>query len=520
MTITFNNIPATVRTYGVYGEIDNSRALTGLAQNPHKALIIGTGLEGVGTVSELTLTAITRDNLADGYYGAGSDLARMVNKFKENNPNTELYALRTSDVVSTAGAIGAIYFSAVTGALSELSTTNGNYFLMINGVELEVTVTSGWSATDIASATLTKINGSQYSALLGVTASNSMGSTAFGDASVSNLYISAVTGGTPGNYLNIRENYYTGQSYPTGFGSGSIATPSIKSMGSVAVGGSDPDLGNCWTLIENEQFHYVIQPYVEAANLTEIEDELEDRFEPLNDKQGHGFTAYGATQADCTTKGNSRNSPHNTIIGVYDSPTSPAEWAAAWGAKAAYYLNIDPARPLHTIKLDGILPPPKVNEFTRAERDTLLYDGIATWTVNSGGYVQIERSITTYQANALGLPDWSYLDIQTLATIGEIRYQTKTRMSNRYMNPRFKLADDDQPVWAGGYVVRPKDIKEEYIALFTELRDKGWIENLDDFIDNIQVERDATDVNRVNALLPFDLINQFRILAEKHQFIL
>jgi len=63
-------------------------------------------------------------------------------------------------------------------------------------------------------------------------------------------------------------------------------------------------------------------------------------------------------------------------------------------------------------------------------------------------------------------------------------------------------------------------IKQETIALFTLLRDKGYIENLDDFIENLVVERDVTDRNRVNVLLPPDLINQFRVLAGLVQFIL
>ena len=51
-------------------------------------------------------------------------------------------------------------------------------------------------------------------------------------------------------------------------------------------------------------------------------------------------------------------------------------------------------------------------------------------------------------------------------------------------------------------------------------RDVGLIENLDDFITNVVIERDANDVNRVNVLLPANLVNQFRILASQLQFIL
>ena len=90
--IQFNNIPTTIRTPGVYAEIDNSRSISSLLQNPHKVLILGQKI-AAGTIPFDTLTAISRDNLADGYFGAGSILARMCNKFKVNNPNTEVYAM-------------------------------------------------------------------------------------------------------------------------------------------------------------------------------------------------------------------------------------------------------------------------------------------------------------------------------------------------------------------------------------------------------------------------------------------
>jgi phage tail sheath gpL-like len=52
------------------------------------------------------------------------------------------------------------------------------------------------------------------------------------------------------------------------------------------------------------------------------------------------------------------------------------------------------------------------------------------------------------------------------------------------------------------------------------LRDRGLIENLTDFIDNLIVERDLTDRSRINVLLPPDLVNQFIVLAGQIQFIL
>jgi phage tail sheath gpL-like len=503
--IQFNNIPKTQRTPGVFAEIDNSRALQGLAQNPHKVLMIGQKI-AAGTVDFDTLVQITKDGLADGYFGPGAVLARMCNKFKENNPNTELWGMCIGSGIGGVAASAELDLSLVRNSDDGYSGA-ATLFMMVNGKRggnFDIAITSGQATTSIASTIVSTINGDSTlpftATVSGVPASGGL------------IIFSAVCSGTLGNYLDIRFNYDVGNSYPPGF---SVALSTVVFDG----GSVDPDLDDVWTIIDDERFNYIIQPYIVAAALEKVEDELADRFKPLVDLQGHGFTAVRGTQASCTTLGNSRNSPHNTIIGAYDSPTSPEEWAAALGAIASFNLNNDPARPLHFLELKGIMPPPTESRFTRAERDILLYDGIATWRVDTGK-VLIERCITTYQTNALSIADPSYLDIQTLATLGEIRDQFKIRMSNRFIQPRFKLADDGFPVQPGSYVATPSSIAQEIIALFAQLRDVGLIEEVDEFAENLIVERDLTDVNRVNVLMPPDLINQFRILAGLIQFLL
>lgn len=501
MSISFANIPTTIRTPGAYAEIDSSRALQGLVQNPHKALIIGPKI-AAGSVDVETLAAITKDNLADGYFGPGSVLARMCNVFKDNNPNTELWAMALSGGTAAASAI--LHFSVALSATAGSVSGAAAVYMFINGEQITLALTSAWSVIDVNSYVKTLLNTSAYSHLP-VVASIS--------AAEESLTLSAVNSGTQGNYLDVRFNYYTGQSYPGAFGDSVVISEFEGGAGAA-------DLGDAWAVIDGEKYHHVIQPFVDAANLTEIEGELADRFLPLEDLWGHGYTAVRGTQASCTTLGNSRNSPHNTIIGVYDSPTDPAEWAASLGAVSAWNLNNDPARPLQFLKLKGMLAPPVASRFTRAERDILLYDGIATFIIDTGANVLIERCITTYQGNALGLPDPSYLDIQTLATLEEIRYQFRVRMTNRFITQRFKLADDTFPVQPGSKIATPKTVRQETVALFTLLRDDGLVENLDDFVANLVVERDDTDRNRVNCLLPPDLVNQFRVLAGLIEFIL
>lgn len=510
MAIQFNNIPTTTRTPGAYVEVDNSRALKGLLANPYKVLIIGQMIvspdAGYGTALRDTLYQITRDGLADGYFGSGSILTRMCNTFKKNNPNTDLYAIAVSNPAGGVAASATLHFSVALSSVSVLASGlsgTEQFNLFVNGIYFPFTLTSGWSTKDINSTIQSTINATTWSGLP-VKASTT---------ATSALNFVAVQLGEQGNYLDVRMNFYEGQSNPTGFVNSVLYSTFAGGVGS-------PTISDEWGVIDGEQFQIIIEPYIDVTNLKSVEDELASRFKPLVDQWGHCITAARGALASLATLGLSRNCTHLTIVGEYDSPTSPEEWAAAWGAEASYFLNDDPSRPLQYLPLSGIVAPMKSSRFTRAERDILLYDGIATWLCDTVGNVMMERSITTYKVNAVGLPDYSYLDIETLATLAEIRFQFKTRMTTRFVIPRYKLADDSFAVPPGAYIVTPKTIKQEIISLFSLLRDKGLVENLDDFIKNLLVERDASDVNRINVLLPPDLVNQFRILAGIIQFIL
>lgn len=489
MSISFNNIPTTIRTPGTYTEVDNSRALKGLVQNPHKVLILGQK-EAAGTATKETDYLISNEVIADGYFGLASPLARMCRAFKLNNPNTELHAIALSDT-TTVGASGRVTFA---GSV----TAPGTLYMMLGGSAVTVATNSGWSAADVASAFASAVQADKE---LCMTASK-------GTASVD---LKAIGSGLIGNYYDIRKNYYDGQSDPPGLS---------VTIGAMAGGVGTQVIGGAWAAIDTLQYQHIIQGWCDASSLNDMDDELETRFGPMVQMQGFGYAAVRGTLASCMTLGLTRNSPHQMLIGANNSPTNPEIWAAALGGVCSQYLNQDPARPLHYLELKGVLPPPAASRFTRAERDQLLYDGISTFVVSSDGKVLIERPITTYRTNALGGADPSYLDVNTMFTLMEIRYQYTTRMTNRFLVPRFKLADDTFPIQPGQYVVTPKTARQEIIALFYQLQDAGLIENAADFATNLVVERDSTDVNRLNVLLPPNLINQFRILASSIQFIL
>ena len=193
-------------------------------------------------------------------------------------------------------------------------------------------------------------------------------------------------------------------------------------------------------------------------------------------------------------------------------------WAAVIAATALASLETDPARPLQTLVLTGVIPPALEDRWTMEERNLLLHDGIATFMVQAGDVVAIERQVTMYQTNRWGMPDPSYLDVNTPATLGYIRYATRARILQKY--PRHKLASDGTRYGAGQAIVTPSVIRGELLALYRELEEAGIVENFDQYKADLIVERNANDRNRVDVLAPPDLVNQFRIFAMKTMYVL
>ena len=189
---------------------------------------------------------------------------------------------------------------------------------------------------------------------------------------------------------------------------------------------------------------------------------------------------------------------------------------ASWHAFCSGMFSSDPARPLQTLALDGCLPAPKHQRFTRTQCNNLSGVGIATQGVNDDGVPAILRESTTYQKNLYGQGDDAYELVPTLATLSALFRSQRFAITSKY--PRHKLADDGTRFGAGQAIVTPKIIKAELIAQYRADEFLGRVENAQAFKQNLIVERDPNDPNRVNVLYPPDLINQLRIFAVLAQF--
>lgn len=486
MTISFNAIPIDIRTPGQYIEFDNTRALQGLPAMPHRILVIGQRTSA-GTVAAEVPTQILSAAQAETYFGRGSMLHQMLRALKTANNYTETWAVALDDVGAGVAATGKI---TTTGT----ATAAGTIQLYIGGQRISVGVASGDTQATITTAIIAVINAQTD---LPVTA-------LVNDPNTNECDLTARHKGVAGNGIDVRLNYYQGEALPAGV---SIAITAMSA------GTTNPDVADAIAAIGDTQYHTIIMPYTDDSNLDALEAELATRWGPLKMTEGHAFAAAVGTHSDINTLGDGRNSPHVTIMGAQKSPSLPWVIAAVVGAIDAF--EPDPARPRQTLPLPGVLAPAETDRYTREERDLHLHDGISTFVVDSGGRALIERLITTYQENN-SVPDTSYLDITTMRTLAYLRYSVRVRVALRY--PRHKLADDGTRFGPGQAIVTPKVMRAELIALFREWEDAGLVEGIEQFKTDLIVERDNTDPNRMNALIPPDVINQLRVFAGQVQF--
>lgn len=477
-----------IRVPFVYVEFDSSRAFQGPSILRYKVLLVGQIL-GTGIRAQLNLDKVTSYAQATSLYGAGSQLARMFKAFFDNNKISDVYGVGLDDAGAGVDATGSIVLGGTVSA-------TGSLVAYIGGVRIAVAATNAMTANELGEALENAVNADTG---LPVTANNVAGTVTF----------TAKNAGEAGNDIDLRVNYNAGEELPSGI------TCSVNVMSG---GANNPALQDVIDILGDEWYNIICAPYYDATNLTAIETELTSRFGPLRMIDGEYITSRRGSVGTLSSWGNGRNSKHVICMHSQGVPCYVPEFASALAGQTAKEAQADPARPFQTLELVNILPPVVTDRFTLAENNSLLYDGVSTFYVDNGGKVRIQRLITMYQTSALGAEDIAYLDANTLFTLMFLRYDFRNQILSRY--PRAKLADDGVQVGPGQQVMTPKLGKSEAINIFRGWETLGLVENIDQFKNDLVCVRSITDPNRLEWILPPDLINQFRVGAATIQFLL
>lgn len=491
MPVPFNSVPSDLRVPLFYAEVDNSMA--GAGDETLRRLIVGQVNSSAthDDIGRLVLVSRTSEAIAIG--GAGSMLASMHALHRKIDPFGEVWCLPVKvDVGEAASAT-----VTVTGTASEAGLLN----LYLAGQRVRAVIPKGASAAEAAAALVAAIGAAVD---LPVTASA-------GQAGV--ITVTAKFKGDLGNDIQLRMNRL-------GRANGE-ATPSGLAVALTAMSGGvgSPDMAAVLAALGDEPFEFIAMPWSDVATLDAWQEAMNDsagRWSWTKQLYGHVYGARRGTLGAHVAAGQLRNDPHVTLHGFESGVPQPGwEVAAGYAARTAVFISADPARPTQSGAVIGIDPADPSDRFTLTERNSLLGYGIATATFEGGAY-RIERAVTTYQKNAYGQRDESYMDSEPLHQSAYVIRYLRQRITSKY--GRHKLANDGTRLGDGGGIVTPKVIRGELIGAYRELERRGIVENADLFKQHLIVERNATNPNRLDVLFPPDLVNQLRVFALLYQF--
>jgi phage tail sheath gpL-like len=490
MSVGFQQIPADVRVPLFYAEMDNS--LANSAVSALRRLIVGqvNDTAVADEIGKLVLVSSLAQAKAIG--GQGSMLAAMYDTWRQNDPVGEIWCL---PVKQTTGAIalGKVTF---TGTATESGLIN----LYVAGVRVQAAIASGNNPTAAAAALTTKINAA---ADLPVTAAAVAGV----------VTLTAKWTGDSGNDISLvlnRLGKSNGETTPAGL---SVAVAAMAS------GAGTPDATAALAALGDAPFEFICAPWTDTTSLDAWKAAMGDisgRWSWVKQLYGHVFSAMRGTLGTLVAAGMVRNDQHMTIFGFEAGVPQPF-WrvAAAAAARQAVFISADASRPTQTGALVGIDPANEGSRFTLTEYMSLLQYGIATLFFE-GSYMRIQRAITTYQKNAYGQADDSYLDSETMHQSAYIVRRLKSIITSKY--GRHKLANDGTQFGDGQPIVTPNVIRGELVSEYGNLERDGHVENSALFAQYLIVERDSKNPARVNVLYPPDYINGLRIFALLNQF--
>ncbi|MGY6214987.1 phage tail sheath subtilisin-like domain-containing protein [Methylolobus aquaticus] len=497
MTMTFNEIPIDLRAPLFYAEIDNSRA--GYYTQNLRSIIFGYVLfANQGEAGHLQ--PISTPDEARAKFGWGSMLARQVAAFRANRPTGDLWVYPLQQPTSGAAASWALTFSGP-------ATEAGHVYLYVAGQRVQVPIPAGTSAVSAATLVARYINRQKNLVDvfrdLPVNASNKVD-----ESGTETVTFTAKNKGIHGNAIDIQLNYYrdSGERLPPGL---------TATIAQVVTGTGTVGLDSALAAIGDEPFDHWITPFNAPGDLATISDFLEARYGPMKELYGQIWTGKRDTYSNIRSFGEALNERTLSISSLDGSPTWDVEIGAAYGGVASRAFAADPSLTLQDLELVGVLPPPFDKRWNTDQVNNLLYAGISP-LVYEGGAVRIARSITTYQVNAYGAEDTSFLETTRLATLAAVIRRVKNLITRRY--GRVKVVPNNAKLDGGVPHVSPRMMRATLISQYEGFCRRGWCRNQEQFESLLEVEIDGEDPSRMNILYPPILTSSLSVVATKVQF--
>ena len=454
--ISFDTIPNSIRVPGQYIEFNTRNAVQGLPQNPQSVLLLAPMLAS-GTQPSLTPVQLFSDVEAGELFGRGSWAQLMVKQAFTNNAYLDLTVIGLPDHSAGVAATGSVVLSGT--------------------AQTAVAVTSGQTAAQTVQKWVAAIN----AAALPVTASATAMQT---------LTLTAKNKGEIGNEISLSVDT-----------ANSGLSAQINAM---ANGARNADVQAALDKVAGKHYHIIVSPFTDDANSKALSNHLTQVSNAIEQRGAIGVTAWRGTMATGAAFAAKLNDARITCAWYKGAIESNALIAAGYAAVLAF--EEDPAKPLNTLEIKGLSVTSDENTPLFNECNNALYNGLTPLTVVANK-VQIMRAVSTYTKSATNVDDPSLLDITTIRTLDYVRRSVKERIALRF--PRDKLSDR----------LLPK-IRSEILDVLLKLEQAEIIENAEANKAKLIVSRSLQDANRVNAVIPSDVVNGLHVFAGRIDLIL
>ena len=472
MAIGFNEI-FNMNIPFVYAELRKANSTTGTIKQEYTALIFGQKTTA-GTAVANTVLDIFSKAEAVKKFGENSMLASAIGRYYDINKSVKLKVIALDDNASGIQATGSV---TITGTATE----SGTLAFYVNGRAYKVAVPIGATGAVVATALNAKIaeyTDNQFTSVVN-------GTTA------EQLDLTAVHKGTYGNTLKSMINYNTDDTTPLGL---------TVTLTKLSGGAGDPDLTTTGvkTILENNQFNLIAQPYIDNANLSIIDVALTDNFKATELLDGFCLVGVDDTVTNLTTKTDTVNSAFITVLDNSSIFATGFEQASGMIALIGDIAQSNPGAGYLNKELAGFLP---LSERIRTERNVLAGGGVATYRV-MGSKVIIDRTVTTLQKDAQGISlNVDDTDLRVFLTISYVRYTFIVRMS-QYQD--FKAGNDEDVFGPGVQVITPNLYKQYLILNYEQLVKDAVCEDLKGFEASVVVNKVG---NRIDSSMNINVIN-------------
>jgi len=470
-TIQFTQVPPTVRKPGFYGELNLRLSQAGLPANDNRLLLIGCKTSGTQAVD----TPVRILSSADGesLFGLGCELDLMIKAAWRVSPYVEIWACAVTEPTGTA--------ANQTITLAGEATAAGVLKVTIAGRDVLVEVAKSDAAATVAAALAAAISGDHPVTALAA------------DAVVT---LTCRSKGLNGNQIRLSRDHSGCPGITATLGN----TTLLGGLGSVS-------LTSLLTAIAPVRYHKIALSEAVATALSDLRDHCDANADATEQRGQQCIVAMTGSLSDATTLAGDENGARAQVVLLHESDSLPWVIAAAMGAARAYRCGLDPAANLDGMELPGLLPPAEGAGLTRAEVETALRNGVTPLEEVAGGKVAVVRSITTYVEDAAGAPDTSLLETATIDTMDYVRDAVRAAYRVEHLGKKITAQ-------------RPAQVRSTILRTLKDLERQEVLRDVDEHADATVVQPHPTDVHRLDAQVPSEVVPGLHVLAARFDLYL